>query len=69
VRSHRIDMDEADHHRVDDLVRPVRGFFGGGGNGCQLAIVRTHSRAFSLSVIPGKWRRNSTMADNSPLST
>jgi hypothetical protein len=35
-------MDEVGHHRVDDLVLHARGFFGGrGGNGCQLAIVRT----------------------------
>jgi hypothetical protein len=51
-----IGLDGPGHHRVDDLVRHARGFpfFGGwGGNGCQLAIVRTQSRAFSLSLIPG----------------
>ena len=68
MHSHRIGMGGAGHHRVDDLVRRARGFFGGGGDGCQLAIVRTHSRAFSLSTIPGKRRRNSTTADSSPLS-
>ena len=51
------------HHGVDDLVLHAWGFFvAGGGNGCQLAIVRTHSRTFSLSTIPGKCRRSSTMA-------
>jgi hypothetical protein len=49
------------HYRVDDLVRHARGFFG--DNGCQLAIVRTHSRVFSLSTILGKCRRSSTTAD------
>jgi hypothetical protein len=29
-------LDGPGHHRVDDLVRQARGFFGGrGGNGCQ----------------------------------
>jgi hypothetical protein len=61
---------KSSHHRIDDLVRHARGFFGGrGGNGCQLAIVRTHSRAFSLSAMPGKCRRSSTTADSSPLSS
>jgi hypothetical protein len=42
---------------------------GWGGSGVQLAIARTHRRAFSLSVIPGKCRRSSTTADSSPLSS
>jgi hypothetical protein len=63
-----ISVQRAGHGGVYDLVghlcRPrgrVRG-----GSGVQLAIVRTQSRAFSLSMIPGKCRRNSTTADNSP---
>jgi hypothetical protein len=42
---------------------------GDNDNGCQPAIARTHSRAFSLFVIPGKCRRSSATADNSPLSS
>jgi hypothetical protein len=55
---------------VDDLVWRARDDFGGrGGSGVQLAIVLTQSRAIALSLIPGKWRRSSTTADNSPLSS
>ena len=42
------------------LVRP------GEGRGFQPAMVRAHARACVLSVTPGKRRRNSTAADNSP---
>jgi hypothetical protein len=70
MRSHRIGMNGLGPHRVDDVVLRTRGFFGGrGGNGCQLTIDRTQRRAFSLSAMPGKCRRSSTIADNSPLST
>jgi hypothetical protein len=66
----RICLEGAGHCYVDDLVRHVRIRFGGrGGNGFQLAIVRTQSRALSLSAIPGKCRRSSTTADSSPLSS
>jgi hypothetical protein len=66
----RIVLEGASHCYVDDLVRDVRIRFGGrGGNGFHPAIVLTQSRAFSLSAIPGKCRRNSTMADSSPLSS
>jgi hypothetical protein len=55
---------------VDDLVWRVRDCFGGrGGSGFQPAIALTQSRAAPLSVIPGKRRRSSTAADNSPLSS
>jgi hypothetical protein len=65
----RIVLEGAGHCYVDDLVRHVWIRFGGrGGNGFHPAIVRTQSRAFSLSAIPRKCRRNSTTADNSPLS-
>jgi hypothetical protein len=70
VRAHRIGMDGPRYHCVDDLVPPVRVRFGGrGGSGFQLAIALTQSRAAALSLIPGKWRRSSTTADNSPLSS
>jgi hypothetical protein len=70
MRPHRIGLDGAGHHGVDDLVRHVRiRFRGSGGNGCQPAIARTQSRAFALSAIPGKCRRSSTTADSSPLSS
>jgi hypothetical protein len=36
------------------------------GSGVHPAIVRAHARAFALSVIPGKRRRSSIAADNSP---
>ena len=63
MRSHRIAMDGAGHHRVDDLVLRARGFFGGrGGNGCQLAIVRTHSRAFSDNQREEQPRRSQVRA-------
>jgi hypothetical protein len=66
----RVGLEGAGHGYVDDLVRHVRIRFGGrGGNGFQLAIARTQSRAFSLSLIPGKCRRSSTTADSSPLSS
>jgi hypothetical protein len=39
---------------------------GCGGKGCQPAMTRTHSRAWTLSVMPGNSRRNSIAADNSP---
>jgi hypothetical protein len=52
------------------LVEHLRAFFGGrGGNGVQFAIARAHRRAFSLSAMPGKRRRNSTAADSSPPSS
>jgi len=52
-----------------DLVRRFRPVFRGiAGTGCQLAIMRTQSRALALSVMPGKCRRSSTTAENSPLS-
>jgi hypothetical protein len=38
----------------------------GTGSGFQPAMVRAHSRATSVSVIPGNSRRNSTAAENSP---
>ena len=57
------------HQGIDDLVRHVRGRLGGrGGNGFQLAIILTQRLAAALSVIPGKCRRSSIAADNSPLS-
>jgi hypothetical protein len=43
-----------------------RGFTGCTGNGVQLAMDRAQARAFSLSLMPGNRRRNSTAADNSP---
>jgi hypothetical protein len=39
---------------------------GRGGKGCQHAMTRAHSRACTLSVMPGNSRRNSIAADNSP---
>jgi hypothetical protein len=51
--------------------RRNRGRFGSSFNGrtgssFQLAMVRTHSRACALSVMPGNRRRNSIAADSSP---
>ena len=43
-----------------------RSLGGRGGNGCQPAMTRAHSRACTLSVMPGNSRRNSIAADNSP---
>jgi hypothetical protein len=43
-----------------------RAFTGCTGSGCQPAMDRAHSRAFSLLVMPGNSRRNSTTADSSP---
>ena len=69
VRSRRSGMDRAGHQSVDDLVRHVRvRFRGRGGNGFQLTIILTQRLAAALSVIPGKRRRSSIAADNSPLS-
>src|SRR5271166_4563993 len=36
------------------------------GGGFQPAMVRAHSRASAVSVMPGNSRRSSTAADNSP---
>ena len=38
----------------------------GAGNGVQPAMVRAHSCALALSVMPGNSRRNSIAAENSP---
>jgi hypothetical protein len=51
------------------IIRRDRGNLGirfTGRSGFQLAMVRTHSRACTLSVMPGKRRRNSIAAANSP---
>ena len=67
VRSHHIGLDGTGHHRADDLVWHVRGFFTGrGGNGCQLAMAQAQRQVFSLLARPGNSRRSSTAADNSP---
>jgi hypothetical protein len=50
--------------RVGRLTR--RCFTGCTGNGVQVAMDRAHRRAFSLSVMPGNSRRNSTAAESSP---
>jgi hypothetical protein len=39
------------------------------GRGVHPAIVRANARAFTLSVTPGKSRRNSSAADSSPPSS
>src|SRR4051812_33331080 len=53
-----------------DQDRRLRGRCGvlgtGAGSGVQPAIVRAHSRALALSVMPGNSRHSSTAADNSP---
>ena len=41
----------------------------GAGRGAQPTMARTHRRAFSPSVMSGKWRRSSTTADSSPPSS
>jgi hypothetical protein len=43
--------------------------WGRGGRGFHPAIAPTQRRAFSLSTIPGKCRRSSTAAANSPLAS
>jgi hypothetical protein len=49
--------------------RRNRGRFGRsfiGRSGCQLAMARAHSRACSVSAMPGNRRRSSIAAANSP---
>jgi hypothetical protein len=70
LRPGSISLDGTSHHYVDDLIRHIRVDFGGwGGNGFHPAIALAQIRALSLSTIPGKCRRSSTTADNSPLSS
>jgi hypothetical protein len=65
-----VGVERSGHSGIYDLVEHLRAFFGGrGGNGVQFAIARAHRRAFSLSAMPGKRRRNSTAADSSPPSS
>ena len=61
---------EPHHGRLRYLRLPERSrvtVHGAGGNGVQPAMLRTHVRAWALSAMPGKRRRNSTTADSSPL--
>jgi len=52
-RQRRIGLDGAGHHRVDNLVRHARCFFGsGGGSGVQPAIVRAQSRTSIVVEAP-----------------
>jgi hypothetical protein len=63
IRLFRAACHRAGHHGVDDLVRPARVRCGGrAGNSAQPAIVCTQSPALMLSIIPGKYRRNSAAA-------
>ena len=39
---------------------------GTAGSSCHPAMLRAHLRAWALSVMPGKRRRTSIAADNSP---
>ena len=68
MHSHRICLQGTRHHGVDDLVLGRHlGFFGGrGGSGFQPAMTRPQYRALALSVMPGRIRRSSTAAENSP---
>ena len=43
--------------------------FAGGGTGCYRAMIRTHSRLRTSSVMSGKCRSSSRMADSSPPSS
>jgi hypothetical protein len=68
----RILMQRAGHGGIYDLGfgEHLRGFSAGrGGDAVQPAIVRAQRLASSLSVMPGKCRRNSMAAANSPLSS
>src|SRR3954470_2303287 len=48
------------------LRRPGGALGTAAGSGVQLAMIRAHSRALALSVMPGNNRRTSIAAENSP---